>query len=112
VEKNQIDFWTHFEVGREGGREGGKESGREGGREGGRESGREGGRERWLTSLLWVCVGRGMSAGSNNLLSARLSLPPSLLSQVMDSKDTTDAERQYWTHEGVLEEKDWSDNER
>jgi len=30
----------------------------------------------------------------------------------MDTKDTTDAERQYWTHEGVLEEKDWSDSER
>ena len=32
--------------------------------------------------------------------------------QVMETKDTTDSERQYWTHRGVLEEKDWSDNER
>jgi hypothetical protein len=30
----------------------------------------------------------------------------------METKDTTDAERQYWTHSGVLEEKDWSDSER
>ena len=37
VEKNQIDFWTHYEVGREGGREGKREGGREGRREEGRE---------------------------------------------------------------------------
>lgn len=30
----------------------------------------------------------------------------------MESKDTTDAERNFWTHHQVLEDTDFSDNER
>lgn len=44
-----------------------------------------------------------------NAFSVSLSHPQQ---QVMERKDTTDAERQFWTHNGVLEEKDWSDAER